>query len=348
MTAKTQTVSLKTQADLTQDKIDLSADLSVNAGGGALIALDIGDRRIAFGPLSSKVSVTGAQTAADWTADVDLASFQTTELRTETVRLNLSGKGADLTPATLTSPFDLSLTLSRLEGLTPQTDVLSGPLTVTGNGSLDAGAQEIDLSELALSASAAALTLTDATLSATRASGQGRLSLRDLAVFSSLAGRDLGGSISGSFAADLDPSQLTGSASASLVSRDLALAVAQADALLAGETRTDLTVDLNGAADIEVKSLTLDNDQLKISGAAHYVDDGLTSSLKADLADLAKVDPQLAGSLELDATTAGPLTALEIKAQAASSQILLAGNTARQTAIVGRCHRRPVPPQRPS
>lgn len=323
--AKTRTVALNAQADLADGRTDIAADLSVNAGGGSLIALDIGDRRIAFGPLASRVTVKGTQHAADWTTDLELASFQTTELRTGKVQLTASGQGADLSPGVMTSPFALSLTVSGFDGLTQQTEALSGPLSLKGTGSLDASAQEIQLSDLALSSTAAALALTDTKLSSSRATGQGRFSLPDLSKMSGLAGRELGGDLVSHFDVDLDPANLSGTASASLVSKDLSLAVPQADALLTGETRSDLTVDLNGVKDINVKSLSLGNAQMKVSGNARYTDGNLTSSLKASLADLSKADAQLAGSLELDATTSGPLEALNVKASALSQQILLAG-----------------------
>jgi len=324
-TLKTRTVSLDAQADLANDRVNVDANLSIDAGGGVLIALDMGDRRIAFGPLASQFSVSGTRQAADWSADVTLSSFQTTELRTQTLDLKVSGTGADLTPAALTSPFSLTLTIDALDGLTEHTKPLSGPVSLTGAGSVAAGTQSVELTELALTSSAAAVTLSDTALSPDKVEGQGRISLRDLAILSDLAGRDLGGSVAARFTANMDPSSLQGSATASLVSRDLSAGIAQADALLTGETRTDLSLELQGAADINVKSLVLNNDQLKLSGTAHYRENALTSALKASLADLSKADAQLAGRLDLEATTSGSLDALKIDAVASSRQILLAG-----------------------
>ncbi|WP_269582399.1 translocation/assembly module TamB domain-containing protein [Roseibium sp. Sym1] len=322
---KTQTVDLDARAELTGDKVEASANLSVGAGNGALIALDIGERRIAFGPLDSQVSVSGQQANADWAVKLGLASFQTSEARTGSIQLTASGDGADLTPDVLTTPYSVSLNVTGLEGLTAQTAPLTGPLSLNGTGSLDGKAGSARIAEFALSSAVAALAVTDTALSADRVTGQGRLSLRDLAKLSALAGRDLGGSIEGRFTADLDPATITGSATASLISRDLITGISQADALLAGETRTDLTLALNGTADVDVESLTLDNDQVSAKGSARYSQDELASTLTASLADLAQVDPQLSGSLDLEASTSGALAALEVQAEASSKQILLAG-----------------------
>lgn len=322
---RTRTVSLDARADLADNAANVSADLSVSAGDGALIGVDIGERRIAFGTLDSKISVSGKQDAADWSARVDLASFQTRELRTEAVRLTVSGKDADVSPAAMTSPFALKLDIGHLEGLAPETAALTGPVTLEGNGDLDAASETLHFRELALASEAVNLTLTESTLSPARVDGQGRIAVGDLAKFSGLAGRDLGGSVTGTLTADLDPEDLSGSVTAALITRDLATGSAQADALLTGETRVDATAALAGANDISLTSLALDNEQLTVKGNGRYRDEGLTSDLTAQLQDLARVDPRLSGSLALEASTAGPLSALDVKAEAASKQILLAG-----------------------
>lgn len=325
VSVETKTVGLLARAELDNGKVDVDADLKVSAGDGALIALDIGERRIAFGPLDSKITVSGAQAAADWSVNLDLASFQTTELRSQTIRLAASGDKADLSADTLTSPFSLALDVTGFEGLTPETAPLSGPLSIKGNGIVDGKAQTATIKDLALTSPVFAATLSDTKLSANRVNGQGRLSLKDLSKLSGLAGRDLGGNVAGQFSADIDPASLIGSATASLVSRNLTTGVVQADALLTGETRTDVALDLNGSTDITVKSLAIANNQLSINGGARYSQDELTSTITAALADLAKVDPQLAGSLDLDASTSGPLEALQVKADASSKKILLSG-----------------------
>lgn len=326
---KTRTVAMQATADLADGSVNVAADLSVSAGNEALIALDVGDRRIAFGALESKMAVSGKQTEADWSASARLASFQTGELRTQAVRLTVSGSGADLSPGAMTSPFSLTLDIDRLEGLVPQTAPLSGPVTVAGGGSVDVPAQELQIRELAIASAAGNVSLDGFTLSQTQVSGQGSLAVANLSSLSALAGRDLSGSVTGTFSADIDPADLSGSATAALTTRDLTTGSTQADALLTGETRIDATIDLDGPGDISLKSLALGNDQLSVTGSGRYQDDGqtsdLTSRLTAQLEDLARIDPQLSGRLDLEAGTSGPLSALEVTAKATSGQILLAG-----------------------
>ncbi|KZM50196.1 translocation/assembly module TamB domain-containing protein [Labrenzia sp. OB1] len=322
---KTRTVSLDASADLTSSKIDASAQLSVSAGEGALIAVELADRRIAFGPLKADFTVSGQRSSADWSGDVNIASFQTAEVRTGELDLKTSGSGADLTPSVMNSPFDLSLAIAELEGLTQETAPLSGPLSMQGKGTADGRNNSLRITDLAVNTSAGRVTLSDTEISEDKVDARGRLSLTDLAKLSGLAGRDLGGSVSGSFSADLDPATLTGSATSALVLRELKTGVSQADMLLSGESNLDLTLALAGQDDITVKSLALKNNALEVRGNAHYQKTALTSDLTVSLEDLSRVDPQLAGDLVLDVRSSGPISALEVEANATSQQILLAG-----------------------
>lgn len=322
---RTQTVSLDANADLEDGKVNAAADLAVSAGENALIALDLGERRVAFGPLKVSATASGEQSSADWQTRLDLSSLQTSEAETDRIFLSLSGTGADLSGGALTSPFTLDLRIAALEGLVPSTEPLSGEVTVRGQGTLNGTSQSATVTEIAVNTPAGTVTLSDTTLSSDRISGQGKLLLSDLGKFAKLAERDLGGSVNGNFSADLDPASLEGAITAALVTHDLKTGIAQADALMAGESRIDTEIALSGPGDISVKSLAVDNRALKVTGDAAYRAGELTSEIAAELNDLAKLDGQLAGSLKLSATTSGPLDGLNIKADASSKQILLAG-----------------------
>ncbi|WP_434052163.1 MAG: translocation/assembly module TamB domain-containing protein [Roseibium sp.] len=321
----TQTVALDASASLADDKINAAAKMSVNAGDNALIALDLGDRRIVFGPLDATVSVNGSQSAADWSTRIGMRSFQTTEARTGAIELEASGNGANLQADVLTSPFGLDVTIADLEGLTAETEPLSGGLSLKASGTADGSAQEARISDLALTSSAAALTLTDTLLSASKVSGQGRLSLADLGLFAKLAQRDLGGSVSATFSADLDPAGISGKATAAVTTQDVVTGIAQADALMTGSTQFDAVVALAGVDDITLESLSIKNAAIAIDGTAHYEKSELASNVSVDLSDLSKIDTQLAGAAKLTATTSGPVDALNVELDASSEQILLAG-----------------------
>lgn len=325
LSLRTQTVALSANAELGSESLDASGKLVVSAGDNALIALDLGNRRIAFGPTNVDFSVTGDQTAAVWSLSAGLASLQTTEARTGALTLSASGSGADLTPDALKTPFDLKLNVKQLVGLSPETKPVSGRLELNATGSVDAQSQSLFFQSLDLTSPAASLALNDSLLSQDEIKAQGRMSLGNLEIFSEVAGRTLGGGLTSSFSTNLNPSALSGSVALSLITKDLQTGVAQADALLTDDTQVDLTLDLEGQDNITLKSLSLKNSALSANGNAQYENDSLISELTAKLADLSKVDAQLSGSLEFSAKTSGPVDALNVEASASSDQILLAG-----------------------
>jgi translocation and assembly module TamB len=325
LTMKSQTVSLVVKADLNNGNIDASADIHVSAGENALIAVDLSARRIAFGPLDATIKVSGQQTSANWSTEIDLASFQTTELKTGALALESSGTGANLTPGALTSPFSFSLDVADLDGLTAQTRPLSGPVSVEGTGSIDGANRKALVSDLSVNSAAGTIALSKTEISAERVLSQGRFSLTNISIFSELAGRELGGEVSGNFSTDMDPSTIKGAVTAALTTRDLSTGISQADTLMAGETQLDLALDLANQNDISLKKFSLKNPALTVSGNAQYLDKALSSDLSVTLADLTNLDSQLGGSLELNAKSSGPVNALELEVDASSKQILLAG-----------------------
>ncbi|MFC6656173.1 translocation/assembly module TamB domain-containing protein [Roseibium salinum] len=322
---KTRTVSLDAKTALTGDTISASGNLSISAGDSALIAVDLGDRRIVFGPMDAEFSASGQRSAANWSARASLASLQASEARTDEIRLEASGSGADLRADILTSPLQFTLAAAGFQGLTPETAPLSGPLSVKGTGALDGAERTAAFADLNVATAIGSVTLTETEISAARVSGRGRLSLTDLAKLSGLAARDLAGSVSGEFTADLNPETIEGSATVSLKTRDLQTGIAQADALMKGESDIELAVDISGADNVTVNTLSLANDALQASADATYRDATLTSDLTASLTDLSGIDPQLSGRLTLEARTSGPINALRVEAKATSEQIMLAG-----------------------
>jgi translocation and assembly module TamB len=322
---KTQTVSLSAQGALENNRLSADADLAVSAGGDSLIALDLGDRRIAFGPLTVKLSAIGDMSSVAWSTDIGLASFETTEIRSGQIQLAAKGSGANFTPDVLTTPFDLSLTADGLQGLMTEIQFVTGALALNSNGSINGASQTLNLSALALTSSFVNLNLSDTELGAEKASGNGRLTLSDLSRFSQLAGQDLGGAVTASVDFDLDPSALEGTANLQAVAQDIRTGTAQADALLTGRTDMKGTIKLAGVDDVSVEDLTVTNTNLTLAGSADYESGALASDITVSLPDLALADPQLGGALDLSAETSGPLDRLDITADVKSKQILLAG-----------------------
>lgn len=321
----TQTVALSASGSMPGGRIDANASLSVNAGQDALIALDLSDRRIAFGPLTARFTLAGPQGDAEWTTAIDLASFQTNEVRTGALALNANGSGANLSPDVRSSPLALSAKLSDVDDLTGGTGLAGLSATLTADGDVDGANASAYFGQMQLTSALATLSLSDTTLSPTQAKGQGTLAVPDLNRLSQLAQRELRGSATNTFSFALDPAALKGTADLSLVLNNIQTGLPQADALLAGRSDIDLSATIDGPQAIDLKRFSAKASALSLDGSASYSPENLSSDITASLSDLSKIEPQLAGTVDLSAKTSGPIGQLAFSASAKSDQILLAG-----------------------
>ncbi|GAA0781968.1 hypothetical protein E1180_21630 [Roseibium denhamense] len=321
----TRTVQLAANGSIADGVVKSKADVTVGAGSGSLIALDLPDRRLAAGQLSLAAEASGPLEAVDFTSNLSLETIQTTEGRTGPIRLDLSGNGADFRPESLRVPFDLSLAIKTFEGLVPATKPLTGDISLTAGGTANAEDQSIDVSALTLDSRPLDASLAETTLSAARATGNGTLRLKDLSSFSELAGRSLGGTATTDLAFDLDPSELAGTLAVGLTGNSLAFGVPQADALFEGRSTLDTQLDLNGLDNITIETLSLKTPALQADGTVAYSPDEVAADLNIILEDLARIDSQVAGALAAKIKTNGALDALGVDAELTSKQILLAG-----------------------
>lgn len=322
---KTQTVTLAANGTVHDKNLSAKADLAVDAGENALIALDLDGRRIAFGPMAASVSANGQMNSVDWSADIDLHSLRTTEVSSGRLQFSAKGSEADLDPEVLSTPFEVSLRSDDLQGLTAETEALSGALTVQGAGRVDGTSQSLNLSQINLKSEIAGLSVSNAYLGKDKISGSAHVSLADLSKFSKVANRDLGGVLGVTIGFDLDPRAIAGTADVSVTAHDLKTGFTQADAFLAGKTDAEGQFTLKGTNAVAVQKLFLLNAGLSASGTADYSDGTLASDLNIALSDLSLADPQLAGMVDIGIQTSGSVEGLNIAANARSDQILLGG-----------------------
>jgi len=129
----------------------------------------------------------------------------------------------------------------------------------------------------------------------------------DLSLFSSFAGRPMGGAVDvtakGSIRTDLSGFDMTVAGQ----TRDLETGIAQADALLAGQTELHVSA-LRGSEGIDVRQLDLSNPQVEVSGTGFYatVSDATTrGQATLRLGDLSLLLSDLQGAATADVRIAG-------------------------------------------
>jgi len=323
----TGTVNLNVDATTAPDlsQFDGEIDLDLSAGDGALIALDIGDRRIAFGPTRLNSTLSGSRSAADWSVALNAASVQTTEGRFDAADLVLTGSGANLSADALSSPFSATLDVFGVSAKEPELALLDGRIGLELAGRAAATPLSAEISSGQLTTSIATLLLESAAYTLQDAQASGTLQIADLSRFADLAGVPFTGSTATTFTVSGDPQDLDLTADLSTTVRNFSSGIAAADGLLGSEPRLVLAASADNATSFGLENLTLTGAGLEVTASGRLEEDRLQSKLAAQLHDLSRLDQQLSGSTALNASAEGPLGDLTVDVEASSPEILLAG-----------------------
>ncbi|SFH04596.1 autotransporter secretion inner membrane protein TamB [Palleronia marisminoris] len=301
-----------------------SVDLSLNGGGrfdlseasvdaeGTARDLEIGIEEV--DRLLSGVTELSVDAAKD--GDV----IDVNELSIENPQISVSGRG-DINPGD--SAAQLRVELDELGDVVPE---MQGPATIT----LDA-TEEGDVWTLDVDASGAgAEIVADATIEDLRTEGVSPLvdgtaevEVDDLSVFSSLANRELGGtvdmSLTGSGRFDLSEAAIDAEGTA----RNLEIGIEEVDRLLSGVTELSIDAAKDGDA-IDVNELTLENPQISVQGQGDINPGDSSARLQVELDELGDVIPEMRGpaTIILDATEDGDVWSLDVDATGAGAQIV--------------------------
>lgn len=327
LSLSTQTVKLEASGSLDpqSQKLEAAMSVSVAAGDDAQIALDLIDRRIAFGPVTAKASISGALTMADWQADLSAKTLQTTELTLSEVSMTLSGQGADLRPERLNSPFKLSAALTGLQSKTAEIGVVNGDTTITGSGAIDGATQALTLERFEVLAPPASLRLANTRVTTSLVDATGTFTTGDISVFSDLAGRSLGGMMTADFSINGNPQKQVAGLTLGVSTSDLSAGNSTLDGLLGGTSKINVIAKIDGFDVVRLEELALTSPAFSASGSGSLINNEIKSELNGSLLDLTKVNPELAGDISFKASANGPIAAPAFSADLSSDRILLSG-----------------------
>ncbi len=303
-------------ADGVPDLIDVTGEIAGDEDG---VVLPVGqDLRV--GRVGLDVQFDESQ-GDDWTGQVVVEDLQRTDLRIARIALDgsgiISGAGETLEVAT-----DFDFAASGLDFDDPGLGDAVGE-ALEGRIEVDyAAGEDIMMDVLRLSGAGFALEgegSLDPDGENLPLTLEAQLDADDLAVFSALAGRNLGGGISArmDLAATLQDQgfdlALDGTA------RELSLNVPQLDPLLTGETVLQLEAQRDETG-LTVRTLTLDNAAIDLTGSAALSSDDGEVSLEARIDDLGRIDPTLDGPATLSLDAVNPGSAWDIDLTAAGAQ----------------------------
>lgn len=327
LSLSTQTVKLEASGSLDPQSQKLKADLSISiaAGDDAQIALDLVDRRIAFGPIAANATISGALTKADWRADLSSRTLHTTELTVSDVSVSLSGQGADLRPESLKSQIKFSAEFKGVQSKTAEIRIVDGDTAITGSGAFDRATETLTLEQFDILAPPANLHLAKARVAASQIDASGALTTKDISVFSDLSGRSLGGAVTANFSITGNPQKQTAEINLDLNASDLSAGIPTLDGLLGGASKLKAVVQVDGFDVIRLTEMTLASPALSATGSASLINNEITSDLRGSLLNLAKINPELAGEISFQASANGQTNAPSFSADLSSDRILLSG-----------------------
>lgn len=305
--------------------VEGKAALKLSAGNGNLIAVDLGDRQVRFGPLDLRGTLSGTLTSADWSLALDGQSLGTTEGTLSALSLKASGQGADLSPEVLTSPLSLSATLTGLAPSDPRLAPFAGDGSIALDGQADGTAQQVALTSARVTLPGTLVEIADSLVGASSLRLALTAALDDLARIAPLTGQTLEGAGELALTARGVPADLALDGSVQLALTGLRTSQAQADALLSGPVKLSTDYRLAGIETVSLSQLALTSEGLTLAGSAGREDTEIRADLTGKVMDLARLNPQVVGPLSFTLAASGPLTAPLLDLAVESDTLTLAG-----------------------
>lgn len=277
--------------DVTIDTIPLGADLTLGVTG-ATDDIGIGNARI--DPLLAGLG------AIDIKAERDQDGTRLTQFDIRTQQASISAQ------ADLSTEETQALLIAQIDDSSLLSPDLSGPARITGTASRPAeGAiTTIDMAaDLPGAVGRFSAQVDDVDRDyATMLSGD--ITFTDLAPYSDLAGRSLGGQAETHMVGALRPLEGAATLAVSAQTQDLQLGVPQADPLLHGGGSLVFGAMREASGALHLTGLNVLTDELSASGQGSFVDGGVSADFDARIRETAVLSPDLSGPMHLVGTAA--------------------------------------------
>ena len=302
---KAQAAELQGKITLNSDKwpslIDITGTVAATDGERVLLPVAGASTYVRRVDLGVKYDAGDGDTI---TAVFDVDGLATDALAIDSTQLNLTGTLAG--KAGSVGAFDGDLDFAT-KGLTFTNAALSEALgsVLSGRATITyVEGQPVQISGLDLSGTDYGLT-GDMTINGPAENFltqlKARLEATEISRFSALAGRELDGAANVDLAGQVKPLDGMFDLNITGLTRDLKLGIAQADAVLAGETTLSVAA-LRDETGTFVRDLTLENAAVSVTGGAELRSDNSQARFTAKLVDIHLVLPQYSGPVTITAT----------------------------------------------
>jgi translocation and assembly module TamB len=302
---KAQAAELQGKITLNSDKwpslIDITGTVAATDGERVLLPVAGASTYVRRVDLGVKYDAGDGDTI---TAVFDVDGLATDALAIDSTQLNLTGTLAG--KAGSVGAFDGDLDFAT-KGLTFTNAALSEALgsALSGRATITyVEGQPVQISGLDLSGTDYGLT-GDMTINGPAENFltqlKARLEATEISRFSALAGRELDGAANVDLAGQVKPLDGMFDLNITGLTRDLKLGIAQADAVLAGETTLSVAA-LRDETGTFVRDLTLENAAVSVTGGAELRSDNSQARFTANLVNIHLVLPQYSGPVTITAT----------------------------------------------
>lgn len=313
------TGALETGPDNFPRSFDLAGSLGDPDGPAVLLPVPGGVTRLQ----SAQIDVTFGD-ADRWEGRVALDRLVAGDIKVEEVTLTLGGLAQNLDdPAARTVTINLEGLATGVSAADPNVAAALGTrIDLFADAALPPGGA-VDIRQLQLSGNGLSI-FTAGSFADLVYTGRSAIRAADVAPFSGLAGRTLGGGLNLHATGSVTP--LSGGFDLALdgAATDLALDDPRLDALLAGETALAGRV-VRDETGIRTEGLRLGNAQLSFASDGRISSAATDIGFDARLADLALIDPRASGTLTASGRAQGQGGPIEVTVEAAIPQGALLG-----------------------
>ena len=321
--AQVRTDTLRATGDVTlaDEGLKANARVSLSAGNGALVALELPDRRITIGDSELEAKASGPRDALDWSLALTSTSTQTTEVRVAGLDVLASGSGLDLaTVGQASLPVQLKVAAQRVTPGIEGAHMFDGPLSLTADVRLDPARAIAHIDSLALSLAPLVATLSGQVSAETLDTKVG-FEIADLSVFEPRVSGGL---------------KITATANGLTASPKIRASITGDRLEMAGKPVSDLSLDITASTEPDDLSADLELaasvDGNPLAGTATLAPDGpglagrtLEISIgqnrisgELGIADLARAAETLSADLTIDAPDLSQFSALALTELAGS------------------------------
>ncbi|SDQ92039.1 translocation/assembly module TamB domain-containing protein [Pseudovibrio sp. Tun.PSC04-5.I4] len=308
-----------------------NAEVTTLETAGQPLEFRFGDQVVRFGTLATTASASGPLDKLSWDLTAQSSKVETNQAELDTISISARGENANLAADFMSVPIAGTLNVDGLILQDPRMAGLTDHLGLSFAGTLFPQQEKVELAQLHVEGNEFAAKLRNVEVTTTHGQTQGSLTITDLSPFSTLAQRQLSGSISTQFSVNADLTKnsgqidFSGSSNKVSIGDDLADRVLISPTQFAARATASLNIDdiLKSYGNLE--ALSIRSSAGEILANARLENGQVEGQFTTNLTKLSVLDPRVSGGLSVQGQVSGSADAPDVKLEASSSRLEMDG-----------------------